>query len=202
MGVKVGARVGGYRSGCDVQKAALPIRRRFGCKLLVVVVIHAYEPRTRLTSKTRMMVVLDDKIKYDKLAEWLHSSCGVGASQGFSLEFASHSGVMFSITDRMSFQSWLDSMWMHHPPVLHVYHHEHLVQQAGDNLQERSPSLHTPTLSPSHELSFRHSKLSPSLPPYLPTTYLPTYLLLSPLPPPPVPASFLPSSLPSLPPSI
>ena len=151
--------------------ASRPLKR-FSSKLLVVVVVHTYLPKKKVETNKRMMVVMDDQLKHDKLLLWLQRArrchlpraapsptlfpqvrrrrllraapvlaffsqvAGIEEKKQLTLEFVSHQGTSHNITDRLSYQGWLDSMWAVHPPTLHVYDYEFLVEQALDRTQE------------------------------------------------------------------
>jgi len=110
--------------------------KRFNCKMVVAIVVHAYNPKTKVETDKRMMVVMDDQLKHEKLASWVHNVTGIHDKKKLSFEYLSHQGTPHKICDRPSYQGWLDSMWATHPPTLHVFDHEYLLEQSLDRTQE------------------------------------------------------------------
>ena len=110
--------------------------RRFDVQMVVVLMVHSYNTRTKKESVKRLMVVMEDKLKFEKLGEWVCQVAGVDPSKKLTFEFVSHQGVPQKIQDRLSWLAWLDYMWASHPPVLHVFDNEFFIEQSFDKTQE------------------------------------------------------------------
>ena len=64
--------------------------KRFHCKMVVAIIVHAYNPKTKVETDRRMMVVMDDQLKYEKLASWVHNVTGIDERKKLSFEYISH----------------------------------------------------------------------------------------------------------------
>lgn len=102
--------------------------RSFGCKL-VVSLFHHVKGNVK---PGRMMVVLEDTVRYPQFREWVQvclwgAPCKAG--EELILQYTNEFGESITINNGASLASWLDIMWYKHPPELNVYEVEALLER-------------------------------------------------------------------------
>ena len=110
--------------------------RRFDVKLMVTIIHHQYNSKTKRTSTKRMMVVMNDKLRYDKLPSWTAQACGIDPKKKLLFEYIMHTGRAIKIDSKAAWQGWLDTMWAAQPPKLHVCDEMFNIEEALDRTQE------------------------------------------------------------------
>lgn len=96
--------------------------RRLGIKFLVVLRLHIAKKEGEVDR--RLMVVMDDKLKFDSLPEFVSKVVPdsiLHRGQKLIFMHVDRIGRLTSIPDRASWGRWLEANWMRHPPELHIF---------------------------------------------------------------------------------
>ncbi len=113
--------------------------RRFGVKMMVVLIHHRISAKGNETLHRRM-VAMEDRMKWDKMQHWVDIilSRHEHAKTSVRFEYISQNGERHPIHNQRTLQAWLDTVWCSHPPRLHVYEFTNadLVNQALNHTEE------------------------------------------------------------------
>ena len=114
--------------------------RRFSMKLRVNLVYHQYNASEKSEVVTTRLVVMDDSIKWEDLDNWARTCIGLPKRSGkeatLRFEYVSQNGHPTIISGKAPLQCWMDNMWAVHPPTLHAFDSEGLLNKALDRTEQ------------------------------------------------------------------
>ena len=107
--------------------------RRFGMKLAVRLVHHAYDAKTKCETVSNRMVVMEDSVKFEALDGWVRTCLGSDKSSAkLKYQYVTLNGHPTVLDTKTALQNWLDEMWAVHPPTLHAFDDEGLLLESQD----------------------------------------------------------------------
>ena len=117
------------------EEAGLPRPlKRFGTPLSIMLLHHTFEDANARVQ--RRMVVMNDSLRWPAFPSWLEGCLGLpkGGAKDKIVQYFDEQGRSRRLEGMRSLLEWLDGHWLDHPPELHVYDMQSLVQDAEDRM--------------------------------------------------------------------
>ena len=110
--------------------------RRFQCKLVVALHYHT-TTKAGHAKVTRCNAVMVDSTPFAKFAAWAALQLDIKPEKaaGLTFQYFNAGGRGVHVDKQHLLQQWLDASWCHHPPQIHVYSLDALVEEAENRAE-------------------------------------------------------------------
>ena len=144
------------RKMLEAAAAENPIKplRRFGCKLMVSLHYHT-TTKAGNPKVTRCNAVMLDSTAFSKFAAWAALQLDIKPEKaaGLTFQYFNASGRGVRVDKQHMLQQWLDASWARHPPHMHVYSLDALMEEAESRAELLAGMFHEYDLDHSGTIS-------------------------------------------------
>jgi len=144
------------RKALEAAAVEIPIKplRRFGCKLMVSLHYHT-TTKGGQPKVTRCNAVMLDSTPLAKFGAWAALQLDIKPEKaaGLTFQYFNAGGRGVRVDKQHMLQQWLDHSWAHHPPQMHVYSLDALVEEAESRAELLGSMFHEYDLDHSGTIS-------------------------------------------------